>query len=745
LDQQGDSNKVMLDWELGHSEFIEDKPSEWIPACVPGAIQLDYAKALGYEEYFKGDHYRDYDWMETRYFTYKSTFAKPEDMDGKCLYFVSIGIDYLFDVYLNGTILLHQEGMFTPVSIDITDLLEDINTLEIKIHPPPMLEGFAQALPATTVKPAVSYGWDWHPRLIPSGIWDETYLMIKQLSHLKSVSVNYELDENLEGAAITVQVEGIELRNCKMKWHLTDADRRVVLFGEREVQNDCFKMEFQLNDPHLWWPWDQGCPYLYHSNCSLYDENGVLLDKQVGKIGFRSVRMVMAETAWGESKGFPNTKNVSAFQIEINKRRIFVRGSNFVPPGIFPGTVDKESYQHIVSRALDANFNILRVWGGGPVPKDPFFDMCDETGMLVWQDFPLSCYNYTDDPGYLDVLEQESLSIIMRLREHPCLAIWCGGNELLNSWSGMTEQSKALRLLNKQCFIYDPETPFIPSSPLYGVAHGGYTFFDKDLNEDVFEKMFRLNHSSEKYTAFAEFGIPSPASIEVLKKIIPEHEMWPPVPGTSWEFHHGFKAWAEEKDSWLMLGQLEKYFGKTNNIEELIERGKFLQSEGLKAIYEGARRQKPYCSMALNWCFNEPWPTAANSSIISWPDIPKPGYYAVSEACRPFMISAEMEKFVWKRGEEFKARIWVLNDRPSESVPLKVNVILQTGEEEIDIYSWDIERVDANQNLIGPEFKYILPTENYRQFKLLLNCKEHPEFSSSYTLLLQDSRVLKSV
>jgi beta-mannosidase len=745
LDQQGDSNKVMLDWELGHSEFIEDKPSEWIPACVPGAIQLDYAKALGYEEYFKGDHYRDYDWMETRYFTYKSTFAKPEDMDGKYLYFVSKGIDYLFDVYLNGTILLHQEGMFTPVSIDITDLLEDINTLEIKIHPPPMLEGFAQALPATTVKPAVSYGWDWHPRLIPSGIWDETYLMIKQLSHLKSVSVNYELDENLEGAAITVQVEGIELRNCKMKWHLTDADRRVVLFGEREVQNDCFKMEFQLNDPHLWWPWDQGCPYLYHSNCSLYDENGVLLDKQVGKIGFRSVRMVMAETAWGESKGFPNTKNVSAFQIEINKRRIFVRGSNFVPPGIFPGTVDKESYQHIVSRALDANFNILRVWGGGPVPKDPFFDMCDETGMLVWQDFPLSCYNYTDDPGYLDVLEQESLSIIMRLREHPCLAIWCGGNELLNSWSGMTEQSKALRLLNKQCFIYDPETPFIPSSPLYGVAHGGYTFFDKDLNEDVFEKMFRLNHSSEKYTAFAEFGIPSPASIEVLKKIIPEHEMWPPVPGTSWEFHHGFKAWAEEKDSWLMLGQLEKYFGKTNNIEELIERGKFLQSEGLKAIYEGARRQKPYCSMALNWCFNEPWPTAANSSIISWPDIPKPGYYAVSEACRPFMISAEMEKFVWKRGEEFKARIWVLNDRPSESVPLKVNVILQTGEEEIDIYSWDIERVDANQNLIGPEFKYILPTENYRQFKLLLNCKEHPEFSSSYTLLLQDSRVLKSV
>ena len=729
---------IMLNWQLGHSGSNEEMPSEWIPASVPGAIQLDYAKSLKYEEYYKGDHCRDYDWMETRFFTYRSIFSKPANLEGKRLYFVSKGIDYLFDIYLNEKNLLHQEGMFTPVSVDITNLLQDYNTLEIKIHPPPQLEGCAQALPAATVKPVVSYGWDWHPRLIPSGIWDETYLMIKQVSHLKSVSVDYELDESLEWAAITVDVEGIELRNCKMKWHLTDADSKVVLSGEREAQKDCFKMEFKLNEPQLWWPWDQGHPYLYHSDCSLYDENGALLDRHIRKIGFRRIRLIMAESAWGESQGFPNTMNVSAFQLEINMRNIFARGSNFVPPEIFPGIVDRQRYRQVVARAREANFNILRVWGGGPVQKDPFYELCNEAGILVWQDFPLSCYNYIDDHGYLDVLEQESTSIIQRLKKHPCLTIWCGGNELLNSWSGMTEQSKALRLLNSQCFKYDPDTPFISSSPLYGVAHGGYTFFDKELNEDVFEKMFRINHGSEKFTAFAEFGIPSPAPMEVLKEIIPEDELWPPVPVNSWEVHHGFGAWAKEKDSWLMQDQIEKYFGRSNNLEELVQHGQILQSEGLKAIYEGARRQKPFCSMALNWCFNEPWPAAANSSIISWPDVPKPGFRAVSQACRPFLFSAEIERFVWCRGEEFTARLWVFNDRPYVSEALTANVFIQTGDWEAEVFSWNVNEADANENIQGPEIKCLIPEMGDSQFLLRIDCLESPEFSSSYLLLLID-------
>jgi beta-mannosidase len=186
---------------------------------------------------------------------------------------------------------------------------------------------------------------------------------------------------------------------------------------------------------------------------------------------------------------------------------------------------------------------------------------------------------------------------------------------------------------------------------------------------------------------------------------------------------------------------LEKYFGKANSLEEVIERGQLLQAEGLKAIYEGARRQKPYCSMALNWSFNEPWPTAANSSIISWPDVPKPSFYAVSESCRPFMLSAEMEKFVWKRGEEFRARLWVLNDRPFTSDPLEAKVTIRTGDVETEIYTWKAEGTGENQNLRGAEVKCILPETKDSQFLLKIHCPEFPAYSSSYTLLFQKNEL----
>ncbi len=146
---------------------------------------------------------------------------------------------------------------------------------------------------------------------------------------------------------------------------------------------------------------------------------------------------------------------------------------------------------------------------------------------------------------YLEVLKQESASIIKKVRKQPCLALWCGGNELLNA----------------QCLIMDPGTPYIPSSPIEGVAHGAYVFRDTD-GEEVFQRMIRINKQRQKYTAYPEFGVPAPSSVQVLRTIIPGKELWPPKPGGAWETHHGFRAWGGDSTSWLMMGQIEYYFGK---------------------------------------------------------------------------------------------------------------------------------------------------------------------------------------
>jgi beta-mannosidase len=483
-----------------------------------------------------------------------------------------------------------------------------------------------------------------------------------------------------------------------------------------------------LDNPQLWWPHDHGDQPLYVSRLSIIDNEGNILDSEEQLLGFRRIQLVMNEGLWQEEIPFPKTRNKPPITVEINGRRIFAKGTNWVNPEIFPGSITSERYEELVDLALQANFNLLRVWGGGIVNKEAFYEECNEKGILVWTEFPLACNNYLDSPGYLQVLEQESAAIVKRIRRHPSNVIWSGGNELFNNWSGMTDQSLALRMLNSQCFLLDPLTPFIPTSPIYGMGHGHYVFRDLDGKTEVYQWM-----PESKSTAYTEFGMPGPSPVEILKTIIPENELFPPMPGTSWESHHAFNAWVG--DTWLMKDFLTEYFGEPESLEELVEIGQWIQSEGYKCIYEEARRQKPWCSMALNWCYNEPWPTAANNSLINYPDKPKPAFYAVANSCRPVLASARIPKFRWKTGEIFSVGLFVLNDKYEEVAAGKMRVFLKSGDEKNEVGNWEFISVSPNENLEGPVVETVLPEFQPGKMTLLLEVEGRPELNSEYDLL----------
>jgi beta-mannosidase len=721
-----------LKWQVGFSESREKEPQKWVPATVPGAVQLDIAKADHYGPFYYAENWKDYLWMEDQYFTYKTTFPRPALKSGDNLFFFSLGIDYEFNIILNGKILLHQEGMFTPVQLNITSNLEDENELRVLIFPIPKSKSFPvaryQEQADHSVKPAVSYGWDWHPRLIPSGIWDETGLSVEPATWMNSYLCEYTLNEPFDKADIRITVTGKNLTGKPYSWELIDAAGNAVVKLQGIIETDGI-ISAVFNNPQLWWPHDHGSPYLYSSKIVLKNESGKELQRCEQKLGFRRVRLVMNEGTLKESEGYPKTRLLPPFQLEINGRRVFAKGTNWVSPEIFPGILTAKRYEELLDRVVDANFNILRICGVGIIAKESFFQLCDEKGIMIWQEFPLACNNYPDDPHYLSVLRQESESIINRLKKHPCLAIWGGGNELFNSWSGMNDQSLPLRLLNSQCYELDPSTPFIPTSPIQGVGHGHYVFRNPSSGEEVFQLMKRT-----KYTAYPEFGVPSPSSVDILKSIIPEKELWPPKPGTSWESHHALRAlWS---NTWLMQDMIEDYFGKSSSLDELVQNGQLLQGEGYKCIFESARRQKPYCSLAINWCFNEPWPTAANNSIVNYPNIPKPAYYEVKNACRPFLASATIDKFVWKAGESFSTECWILNDKQVPNEGGKVNIYFQSKDKKLNIGSWNYGKVEANQNLKGPALRCFLPNWPAGLFKLVLEVEGHPELSSEYTLLI---------
>ena len=205
------------------------------------------------------------------------------------------------------------------------------------------------------------------------------------------------------------------------------------------------------------------------------------------KFGFKKIKLVFNEGEC-DSPGYPKTRTAPPITIELNNRKIFAKGSNWVFPDVFIGNNSNDAlYQKEIELCADSNFNILRVHGGTGMHKDIFYDLCDEYGIMVWQEFPLACNNYIANKHYMDVLNVEATAMIKHIRAHASLIIWCGGNELFNSWSGMDDQSHALRLLNKLCFELDYDKPYIPTSPLYKMGHGDYRFYSVEDDATVFE------------------------------------------------------------------------------------------------------------------------------------------------------------------------------------------------------------------------------------------------------------------
>ena len=723
-----------LEWQIAYHKEEMGQPDKWFTAQVPGAVQLDIMRGERYAQpWWYGDNFHQFDWMESSYFTYKTHFKKPALKRGERLFFYSRGIDYQFKIYLNNQKIWEQEGMFTYVDLDLTNYLERENELKIVMMPIPSIgvpyekgkETYRQNA-RESAKPAVSYGWDWHPRLVTRGIWDETRLIVRNQSRLSEVKLDYSLNAALTDADIYVEIEGSEIAGKQLRWVLTDPEGKIVVEKLISLNEDKSIIHHSLPEISLWWPNGYGTASLYTSDLFLLDQKEKVLERSTRKIGFRMVRLILNEKL-REDSGFPKTRSVAPISLEINNRRIFAKGSNWVHPELFVGLITPELYQKQLILAKEANFNLLRVWGGGITNKDVFYDLCDELGIMVWQEFPLACNNYTNDEKYLTVLEQEARSIIKRVKKHVCLSIWSGGNELFNSWSGMTDQSLALRLLNSLCYELDRLTPFIYTSPLYGIGHGHYLFYDRERDEDLYQWMARAEN-----TAYTEFAVPGAANIEVLKSFIPKDELFPPKLNTAWESHHAMGAW--QADSWLEMPTLEKYFGKINSIEELVAYSQLLQCEGLKFIYEEARRQKPYCSMALNWCYQEPWPTAANNSLINWPNEVKPAYHHVTKACRPILASTRIPKFEWSAGEHFSCDLFMLNDAYRSLEKSRMEVVLQYDDKEILLMTWDCPASDGFRNVEGPTASAVIPEMKRDLFTLSIRVVGKPEYNSSYLL-----------
>ena len=708
-------NRSTLSWMVGHSTNPEKHPEKMVTANVPGNANLDWANATNMPDWKYGVNFKEYKWMEDCWWLYETTLPKITLEDGEKLFFVTEGIDYQYRIMLNGITLCEHEGMFSSVELPL-DTGADEGLLQIWIAPPPkdpMGKKDTREEASQSCKPAVSYGWDFHPRLIPVGIWEETYLEVRPSSYIKKASVEYTLDEDLSVARLSfasaiVGVGEVEfvLFDPKGKEVLRSISHGTISRDTTGAETTNTSTAFPATDgllhsPMLWWCNGYGVSNLYRWE-AVMSHNGNILDKKAGHIGFRTLELEMNDGTWAEPTQFPMGRSPVPITIVLNNIPIFAKGSNWVAPEVFTGTIDRDTYLPLVTMAKDANFNIFRCWGGAIINKKDFFELCDQLGILVWQEFPLCCNNYRGSSHYLQILEQEARAIIERLKHHPCVAIWCGGNELFNNWSKMTDQSAALRLLNKLCYELDPKRPFMMTSPLFGMSHGCYLFRYFDGRE-VFQVMPGAHN-----TAYTEFGVPSISNLDTCLQIADRATLFPLEANEITTAHHAFYAWVG-KDSWVSLDTIEDYFGNPQSLERLIELSQWMQAEGYKCIFEEARRQKPYCSMAINWCFNEPWPTLANNSLINYPAQPKSSFAHVAASCRAALVSARIPKFSWRSGETFSADLWLLNDGVSPIAAGQADILLELAGKIYTLHQWQYPEVPENTNLEGPTVRLKLP------------------------------------
>ena len=694
---------------------LTDGGEETFPATVPGNIQADYAAAKGFRDVAFADGCRQFEVLEKDAWEYRARLSY-QAAPGERVWFVSLGIDYRYEVFLNGDRIYRYEGIFKPFELDLTDRLTGNDEIRILIYPHPKREGAAPGKREEadrSCKPPVCYGWDWNPRLLISGMWRDAYVETRKSDYIRDCEVSYRLSEDFSRAEVSFAVD------C-------DAECQIALFDPSgNLLYRGTDKTLTVENPRLWWCIGQGTPAL--DRWEVTNPSGM---KREGVVGFRRVRL-LKNAGTAENHGFPKSRYQAPFTLELNGRKIFLKGTNFVNPELFWGQATEERYCKLVDLAADANMNILRLWGGAAVHHPALYECCDRRGVLVWQEFMLACNDYPDDERYLAVLESEASAMIRALRRHPSVALWCGGNELFNGWSGMTDQSLALRQLNHLCYTLDRDRPFLATSPLEGMGHGGYLFFDRRYGTDVYQCFGNANN-----IAYTEFGVPSISEMKALEQIIPREELKELAPTESWVLHHAFRAWMPE--SHASLETLQRYFGENASVEERIAQSDWLQSEGLKFIFEEARRQSPHCSAALNWCFNEPWITAANCSVVRYPDVPKPAYFALRDALRPALFSAKIAKFDWKAGEVFKAPVWLLNDGP-DPVGADAEVVLVIGDREIPLLAWKSAKVAAGANLEGAQVCCVLPQAETDRFTLEIRSSD-PRLNNSYCLKYQNEK-----
>jgi beta-mannosidase len=681
-------------WERTPDLSTWDPPvdGEWILAEVPGDVQSALLEARLIPNPYRELNSYLCEWSWNRDWIYLKEFVVPEYLKGMRAILHFDGVDYSCRVYLNRAYLGEHEGTFTPFEFDASQHLNygELNRLWVVVGKAPDEQWqIGRTSKVRTWKPRFAYGWDWCTRLVPLGIWKGVRLIFHDGCRLLDVWVRSGLSSDTAHLSVRTEIESAE--KCLLTLHIEIlSEEGIVARSEQEVLvgrggNIC-TTHLKVESPKLWHPNGYGEQAMYRARVSLR-RDGEELDRRDVRFGIREVRAVPNEEA---------PPDALPYTLEVNGRRVFIKGWNWTPLDHLYGNMTRERYERFLRLAKEANVNMLRVWGGGLIEREPFYELCDELGIMIWQEFIQSSSGIDNEPssdeGYLRYIDAQAREIIPLRRNHPSLVIWCGGNELMDSnHNPLTFDHPAIATLKRAVEDLDPDRIFLPTSPsgpLFGAdparkgkmhdVHGHWRYLGPERHYEFFNSIDPLLHS--------EFGVEGAANEETMLDIAPLERLWPPKRTNRIWTHHG--SW------WINWEVICSLFGEPKDLKEFIKASQFIQAEGLRYGIEANRRRKWRCSGTIPWQFNEAYPNTSCTNCVDFYGRPKPAYWWVRKAYEPIHVSASYPTLSWHGKERFRAEIWGSNSLQARTCRLETIICDLDGE----IFHREFTEIDLPEN-----------------------------------------------
>ena len=657
--QSNDNSEVVVlntGWE-----FSQAGTELWRPAQVPGTVHQDLINHKQLPDPFYGINEQKIQWVENEDWEYRTAFTvTPEQLKRDDAQLVFEGLDTYADVYLNGALLLKADNMFVGYTIPVKSQLRiGENLLHIYFHSPiqqtlPQYNSNGFNYPADndhhdkhlsifSRKAPYSYGWDWGIRMVTSGIWRPVTIRFYDAASISDYHIKQlALTDQLANLSNELEINNILPRPLQAEVRINtsfegSAEKSISQAITLQPGINHVSIPSEVTSPIRWMPNGWGKPALYDFSAQIIVEDKVVAE-QSHRIGLRTVRLVNEKDKDGES-----------FYFEVNGVPMFAKGANYIPQDALLTNVTTERYQTLFRDIREANMNVIRVWGGGTYEDDRFYDLADENGILVWQDFMFACTPYPSDPTFLKRVEAEACYNIRRLRNHASLAMWCGNNEILEAlkywgfdknfppeiYQEMFRGYDKLfhQLLPAKVKELDADRFYIHSSPYFanwgrpefwgigdshnwGVWYGQKTFesLDTDLPRFMSEFGFQSFPEMKTISTFA-----APEDYQIESEVMNAHQK-------------------SSIGNALIRTYMERDYIIPEKFEDFVYVGLVLQGQGMRHGLEAHRRNRPYCMGTLYWQLNDSWP------VVSWSSIDYYGnwkalHYQAKRAFAPILIN----------------------------------------------------------------------------------------------------------